>query len=209
MPVSPNAAVPHHLCLKGAWAYKYEQGKQCPATIDEVFLSWVSFVRNARARQRWCTCPGHWRGASDHCSIWRICSSDESSRRCKGCPFATWWQWPCPTGLGCTGVTEVCWKHCCGSQRDDLALHLYEKYGRMCHEQGLVPLPLSRIHGDIKQLLHHLDFRSRFRRSDLITLINTFHRRRSHAAPNAITEYRPWERTLSLTILASKCLDSQ
>ena len=75
----------------------------------------------------------------------------------------------------------------------DLAMHLYEKYVGMCHEQSLVPLPLSRIHGDIKQLLHHLDFRSRFRRSDLIPLINTFHRRRSRAAPNAITEYRPRE----------------
>ena len=73
----------------------------------------------------------------------------------------------------------------------DLAMHLYEKYVRMCHEQNLVPLPLSRIHGDIKQLLHHLDFRSRLRRNDLIPLINTFHRRRSRAAPNAITEYRP------------------
>ena len=61
----------------------------------------------------------------------------------------------------------------------DLAMHLYEKYVCMCHEQSLVPLPLNRIHGDIKQLLHHLDFRSRFRRSDLIPLINTFHRRRS------------------------------
>ena len=75
----------------------------------------------------------------------------------------------------------------------DLAMHLYEKYVRMCHEQGIIPLPLSRIHGDIKQLLHHLDFRNRFRRSDLIPLINTFHRRRSRAAPNAITEYRPRE----------------
>eukprot|EP00434_Breviolum_minutum_P037054 symbB.v1.2.032844.t1/scaffold3995.1/size82977/8 len=75
----------------------------------------------------------------------------------------------------------------------DLAMHLYEKYVRMCHEQSLIPLPLSRIHGDIKQLLHHLDFRSRLRRNDLIPLINTFHRRRSRAAPNAVTEYRPRE----------------
>ena len=86
----------------------------------------------------------------------------------------------------------------------DLAMHLYEKYVRMCHEQGLVPLPLSRIHGDIKQLLHHLDFRSRFRRSDLITLINTFHRRRSRAAPNAITEYRPRETNVISDYLAGQ-----
>ena len=86
----------------------------------------------------------------------------------------------------------------------DLAMHLYEKYVRMCHEQGLAPLPLSRIHGDIKQLLHHLDFRSRFRRSDLITLINTFHRRRSRAAPNAITEYRPRETNIISDYLAGQ-----
>ena len=86
----------------------------------------------------------------------------------------------------------------------DLAMHLYEKYVRMCHEQNLVPLPLSRIHGDIKQLLHHLDFRSRFRRSDLIPLINTFHRRRSRVAPNAITEYRPRETNVISDYLAGQ-----
>ena len=75
---------------------------------------------------------------------------------------------------------------------------------RMCHEQDLVPLPLSRIHGDIKQLLHHLDFRSRFRRSDLIPLINTFHRRRSRVAPNAITEYRPRETNVISDYLAGQ-----
>ena len=74
----------------------------------------------------------------------------------------------------------------------------------MCHEQSQVPLPLSRIHGDIKQLLHHLDFRSRFRRSDLIPLINTFHRRRSRAAPNAITEYRPRETNVLSDYLAGQ-----
>ena len=86
----------------------------------------------------------------------------------------------------------------------DLAMHLYEKYVLMCHEQGLAPLPLSRIHGDIKQLLHHLDFRSRFRRSDLIVLINTFHRRRSRVAPNAITEYRPCETNVISDYLAGQ-----
>ena len=55
----------------------------------------------------------------------------------------------------------------------DLAMHLYEKYVRMCYEQNLISLPLNRKHGDIKQLLHHLDFRSRLRRNDLIPLINT------------------------------------
>ena len=86
----------------------------------------------------------------------------------------------------------------------DLAMHLYEKYVRMCHAQNLIPLPLSRIHGDIKQLLHHLDFRSRLRRNDLIPLINTFHRRRSRAAPNAITEYRPRETNVISDYLAGQ-----
>ena len=34
-------------------------------------------------------------------------------------------------------------------QGADLAMHLYEKYVAMCHEQGLALLPLSRIYGDI------------------------------------------------------------
>ena len=67
-----------------------------------------------------------------------------------------------------------------------------------------LPLPLSRIHGDIKQLLQHLDFRSRFRRSDLIVLINLFHRRRSRVAPNAITEYRPRETNVIPDYLAGQ-----
>ena len=86
----------------------------------------------------------------------------------------------------------------------DLAMHLHEKYVLICHEQSLISLPLSRIHGDIKQLLHHLDFRSRFRRSDLIPFINTFHRRRSRVAPNAITEYRSRETNIISDYLAGQ-----
>ena len=73
----------------------------------------------------------------------------------------------------------------------------------MCHAQDIAPLPLSRIHGDIKQLLQHLDFR-RFRRSDLIVLINRFHRRRSRSAPTAITEYRPREANVIADYLAGQ-----
>ena len=83
-------------------------------------------------------------------------------------------------------------------------MHLYEKYVSMCHEQDLAPLPLSRIHGDIKELLHHLDFQSRFRRSDLTGLINNFHRRRSRVTPNAITEYRPRETNVISDYLAGQ-----
>ena len=74
-----------------------------------------------------------------------------------------------------------------------LAICLYEKYLYMCHQQGTSPLPLDRIQGDIKPLIQHLDFRGRFRRNDLVSLLNKFHPKRSRIAPNAITEYRPRE----------------
>ena len=74
-----------------------------------------------------------------------------------------------------------------------LAISLYEKYRNLCQQQSLMPLPLDRIQGDIKPLLQHLDFRGRFRRSDLVTLVNQFHAKRSRIAPNSITEYRPRE----------------
>ena len=76
----------------------------------------------------------------------------------------------------------------------DLAISLYEKYLYMCQQQGLPPLPLDRIQGDIKPLIQHLDFRGRFRRNDLVPLINQFHvcnraklfseRIRSHREPD-------------------------
>ena len=37
----------------------------------------------------------------------------------------------------------------------DLAMHLYEKYVSMCHEQGLAPLPLSRIPTSVLTILRH------------------------------------------------------
>ena len=57
----------------------------------------------------------------------------------------------------------------------DLAIALYDRYRCLCQEQDLAPLPLDRIQGDIKPLLHHLDFRGRFRRRDLVSLIHQFH----------------------------------
>ena len=75
----------------------------------------------------------------------------------------------------------------------DLAITLYDKYRVMCQEQDMVPLPLDCIQGDIKPLLHHLDFRGRFRCRDLVTLIHQFHAKRSRIAPGSITEYRPRE----------------
>ena len=74
-----------------------------------------------------------------------------------------------------------------------LAITLYDKYRSLCQEQELTPLPLDRIQGDIKPLLQHLDFRGRFRRRDLVSLIHQFQAKRSRIAPDAITEYRPRE----------------
>ena len=54
-------------------------------------------------------------------------------------------------------------------------------------------MPLDRIQGDIKPLLQHLDLRGRFRRRDLVALINQFHAKRSRIAPSAVTEFRPRE----------------
>ena len=75
----------------------------------------------------------------------------------------------------------------------DLGIALYDKYRNLCQEQELTPLPLDRIQGDIKPLLQHLDFRGRFRRRDLVSLIHQFQAKRSRIAPDAITEYRPRE----------------
>ena len=75
----------------------------------------------------------------------------------------------------------------------DLAISLYDKYRLLCQRQGLSPLPLDRIQGDIKPLLQHLDFRGRCRRCDLVALIHQFHAKRSRIAPGSVTEYRPRE----------------
>ena len=40
--------------------------------------------------------------------------------------------------------------------------------------QNVVPLPLDRIQGDIQPLLSHLRFQTRFRRPDLIAVIDRF-----------------------------------
>ena len=74
-----------------------------------------------------------------------------------------------------------------------LAISLYGKYRLLSQQQGLFQLPLDRLQGDIKPLLQHLDFRGRFRRRDLIGLINQFHAKRSRIAPESVTEYRPRE----------------
>ena len=87
------------------------------------------------------------------------------------------------------------------AQGAELAMHLYEKY---LHVSCTRPCPLPIEDGDIKQLLQHLDFRSRFRRSDLIVLINQFHRRRSRVAPKLSLNTDHVKPTSLLTCWTSK-----
>ena len=55
----------------------------------------------------------------------------------------------------------------------DLALRLYDRYVHICHQNGVSPLELDKIQGDIKPLVNHLQFQGTFRRSDLtISLIS-------------------------------------
>ena len=74
-----------------------------------------------------------------------------------------------------------------------LAITLYEHYVEQCLHHKLLPYPLDTIQGDIKSLLQHLDFRSRFRRQDMVGIVDLFHRKRSRLAPHSVTEYRPRE----------------
>ena len=133
-----------------------------------------------------------------HWIIVQFCSQHKSNWGRRGCPLAIWWYWSLSFGLGSTSAIEVCWQ-CCRSPWGGAGCALVWKicldvsWTRPCH------LPLSRIHGDIKQL--HLSFRSRFRRSDLIGPINNFHRRRSRVAPNAI-QCRPRETNVISAYLA-------
>ena len=86
----------------------------------------------------------------------------------------------------------------------DLSLLLYERYvdGRL--SRNVVPLQLDRIQGDIQPLLSHLRFQSRFRRPDLLGVINRFHAKRSRLAPLSATEYRPREANFVADYLAGQ-----
>ena len=68
----------------------------------------------------------------------------------------------------------------------------------------MVPLPLDRIQGDIQPLLSHLRFQTRFRRPDLIAVIDRFHAKRSRLAPSSATEYRPREANFVADYLAGR-----
>ena len=86
----------------------------------------------------------------------------------------------------------------------DLSLLLYERYVDGCLSQNVVPLPLDRIQGDIQPLLSHLRFQTRFRRPDLLAVINRFHAKRSRLAPLSATEYRPREANFVADYLAGQ-----
>ena len=86
----------------------------------------------------------------------------------------------------------------------DLSLRLYERYVHGCLSHNIVPLPLDRIQGDIQPLLSHLRFQTRFRRPDLVAVINRFHAKRSRLAPSSATEYRPREANFVADYLAGR-----
>ena len=86
----------------------------------------------------------------------------------------------------------------------ELALHLYEQYTARCRDSQVTPLPLDRIQGDIKPLITHLQFQSRFRRKDLIPAIDRFLQKRSRLAPYSVTEYRPREANFIADFLAGQ-----
>ena len=85
-----------------------------------------------------------------------------------------------------------------------LAINLYERYVEHCLQHKIIPFPLDTIQGDIKSLLQHLDFRSRFRRVDMVSIVDQFHRKRSRLAPHSSTEYRPREANVIADHLAGE-----
>ena len=81
---------------------------------------------------------------------------------------------------------------------------LYTEFGFYRRKIRSFPLPLDRIQGDIQPLLSHLRFQTRFRRPDLIEVINRFYAKRSRLAPSSATEYRPREVNFVADYLAGR-----
>ena len=90
----------------------------------------------------------------------------------------------------------------------ELAMILYSEYVRDCRKERDAPLSLSTIQGDIKPLIHHLQCAGRFRRSDLVTVVDRFHRLKSRLAPSAQPEYRPREANFLADYLAGEASGS-
>ena len=90
----------------------------------------------------------------------------------------------------------------------ELAITLYSEYVKNCRKEQTPFLPLSTIQGDIKPLIHHLQFAGRFRRSDLVEVIDRFHKLKSRVAPAAQPEYRPREANFLADFLAGEASGS-
>ena len=90
----------------------------------------------------------------------------------------------------------------------ELAMILYSEYVRDCRKEQAPPLTLSTIQGDIKPLIQHLQFAGRFRRSDLVEVVDRFHRLKSRLAPTAQPEYRPREANFLADYLAGEASGS-
>ena len=88
-------------------------------------------------------------------------------------------------------------------RQPEMSLGMYP-FVHGCIAQNSVPLPLDRIQGDIQPLLSHLRFQTRFRRPDLIAVIDRFHAKRSRLAPASATEYRPREANFVADYLAGR-----
>ena len=101
--------------------------------------------------------------------------------------------------MGLAVASPVQGQHSGGSL--ELAMILYS-YVRDCPKERHVPLSLSTIQGDIKPLIHHLQFAGRFRRSDLVAFVDRFHRLKSRLTPKAQPEYRPREANFLADYLA-------
>ena len=90
----------------------------------------------------------------------------------------------------------------------ELAITLYSEHVKNCRKEQTPFLPLSTIQGDIKPLIHHLQFTGRFRRSDLVEVIDRFHKLKSRVAPAAQPEYRPREANFLADFLAGEASGS-
>ena len=90
----------------------------------------------------------------------------------------------------------------------ELAITLYSEYVKNCRKEQAPFLPLSTIQGDIKPLIQHLQFAGRFRRSDLVEVIDRFHKLKSRVAPAAQPEYRPREANFLADFLAGEASGS-
>ena len=87
----------------------------------------------------------------------------------------------------------------------ELAITLYSEYVKNCRREQTPFLPLGTIQGDIRPLIQ---FAGRFRSSDLVEVIDRFHKLKSRVAPAAQPEYRPREANFLADFLAGEASGS-